>query len=169
MKDFLKKLYRSWLFEFLLISVLLFVIIAYFNHEIFAGYVSEIENWVVEKGPSMVTGFSGEFLALLSPKILAGFFGGLVLFLIIVWRILWRFRKSAKLKTYTCPKCSNPLVRIHRKGWQKALSKMLPVRRLYCRKCNWRGLRLKEIDNNSNNTNSSTGDTTKYKIDKIKG
>jgi|AntRauTorcE11898_2_1112593.scaffolds.fasta_scaffold09989_2 hypothetical protein len=168
MKHFFRKIYRSWLFETILALVLLIVGIAYFNRDFVSEYASEAGKWMTDRGPDMIVGLSESILALLSPKMLALILGGLVLFLVILWRIIWRFRKSARMKTYSCPRCSQPLVRIHRKGWQKAMSKVMPIRRLYCRKCGWRGLRLKEVDNTPMDSNS-TGETTKYNIDKIKG
>lgn len=168
MKHFFRKLYRSWLFEALLIALLLLVAFAYLNREHVAEVASLVSEWVSEKGPGAVTGFLESLATLLSPKVLLLMGGGLAVVLLVLWRILWRIRKSPKFKTNTCPRCSQPLVRIHRKGWQKAVSKVLPLRRLYCRKCGWRGLRFKEVSSIPSDSNG-TGETTKYNIDKIKG
>ncbi|MGM0588126.1 MAG: hypothetical protein ACQETE_06935 [Bacteroidota bacterium] len=61
-----------------------------------------------------------------------------------IWRLMWRLRSSARFTGTECPHCGYPLSRIRRTDFQRKVSKIIPIRRFYCKKCKWKGLRLKE-------------------------
>lgn len=66
---------------------------------------------------------------------------------VVFARIRWRLRNSERLTNTHCPSCSFPLSRIKRKNWQRSVSKLMPFRRFYCKRCNWKGLRIKSNEN----------------------
>lgn len=62
-----------------------------------------------------------------------------------IWRLRWRLRRSAKLTSRACPRCGKALMRVHRKSFDRAISKLVvPVHRYKCsgEQCNWQGLRV---------------------------
>jgi hypothetical protein len=67
----------------------------------------------------------------------------------IAWRIRYRFRTNKRWVTDACPKCSGPIRRIHRKGWDRVLGvTLLPdARRYSCMdpKCGWSGLMRRHV------------------------
>jgi len=59
------------------------------------------------------------------------------------WRIIWHLRSIDKLTSDKCPQCGNQMIRIKRTAFQRSIGKMIPNRKLYCKKCRWQGIRLK--------------------------
>jgi hypothetical protein len=67
----------------------------------------------------------------------------------IVWRIRHRFQISTRWSIDNCPKCSNPIMRVHRSGWDRFLGMtfMPKARRYRCvdPQCGWSGLLREHI------------------------
>lgn len=67
----------------------------------------------------------------------------LLILILILWRLFWRFRTIESFTSTVCPRCGYPLSRIKRTNWQRKVSRVLPLRRFHCKKCRWTGVRLK--------------------------
>lgn len=65
----------------------------------------------------------------------------------VLARLRWRLRNSERLTSTHCPTCSFPLSRIKRKNWQRSISRLMPFRRFYCKRCDWKGLKIKSNEN----------------------
>jgi hypothetical protein len=67
----------------------------------------------------------------------------------IVWRIRHRFQTSARWSIDNCPKCSNPIMRVHRTWWDRILGAtfMPHAHRYRCvdPQCGWSGLLREHI------------------------
>lgn len=68
---------------------------------------------------------------------------------VIVWRIRYRFHTGKRWALDTCPKCSSPIMRVHRKWPDRLLgATLLPEARRYrCvdPQCGWSGLLRRHI------------------------
>lgn len=102
---------------------------------------------LIDFGP-IVTTLDSVLVAVVSRLSLPGLIGlGLVIgaAVFLAWRLRVRFLHSAHWRVSVCPKCGNPIDRVHRSWWDKVLSKtVLPhARRYRCanRACGWTGLR----------------------------
>lgn len=67
----------------------------------------------------------------------------------LVWRIRHRFHTSPRWESEICPKCSSPIMRVHRTWWDRFLgATLLPEARRYrCvnPRCGWSGLLKRRI------------------------
>jgi len=76
---------------------------------------------------------------------------GLVLialaFVVLVWRVRYRLRRSPNLTGTVCPVCGGPLHRIRRTPLDYVIDRFVPVRRYRCKDpaCGWTGLRVKPL------------------------
>jgi hypothetical protein len=90
---------------------------------------------------------------------------GIVLILLaaglIVWRIRYRFHTDKRWETDLCPKCSSPIMRVHRNGWDRLLgATFLPEARRYrCgnAECGWSGLLRRHIRHHHHRTEKVSG------------
>jgi len=86
-----------------------------------------------------------DYIRNLRPSDLLGWFLLGLVFVLVIWRIRYRFANSDRWKMEACPKCGAELHRTHRTTLDHILSTIfLPdARRYRCnnRKCGWSGLR----------------------------
>ncbi len=165
MKIMFRKFLKSWYFE---VSLLIVVILG----GIYVLNVSIINTWlkqVFSDVASFYSQTSAAFTAILSDedsaKILVGIVAFLVFLMILAYRIVWRLQGSKKFTSTSCPRCSEPLVRVKSHEWQRKLRSILPLRRFYCRNCGWKGTRIKGNDNVP--LNLQPGKPTRIHVDKI--
>lgn len=102
--------------------------------------------WIANQAVMLTPGdFFGGFMA----AVAAGF---------IVWRIRYRFRHDQRWSLDYCPRCSNPIVRVHRKLMDRFLGvTLLPEARRYsCMnpQCSWTGLRRRGVHQHASNPDS---------------
>jgi small-conductance mechanosensitive channel len=66
-------------------------------------------------------------------------------FVILVWRVRYRLRRSPSLTEITCPVCGGELRRVRRTLLDRVISQFVPVRRYRCKNldCRWTGLRVR--------------------------
>lgn len=82
-----------------------------------------------------------------------GDYDGLVLVLILVIAILviaifgMRFflRRSTRLNSDRCPRCGDKMRRIHQVAWARMCASVLPLRTLYCSRCQLKCVRVKPL------------------------
>jgi hypothetical protein len=165
MKSLFRKFFKSWFFEVSLVVVIILGGIYVLN-------VSIINTWVkqvIHDISGFYTQTSTAFKAIISDensvKILIGLLAFILFLLILAYRIVWRLQGSKKFTATSCPRCSEPLVRVKSHEWQKKLRPILPLRRFYCRNCGWKGTRIKGNDNVP--LNLQPGKPTRIHIDKI--
>lgn len=143
----IKRLTHSWIIDLLLFALIMGGVYTLFNFETvqqywldplkeafaddFALWVNHILGWMHDTA----TGITLRFLIIIISAV------GIVF--LIGWRVLWRLRESKRLAGTDCPHCGYPLSRIRRTDFQRKISKVIPFRRFYCKKCKWKGLRLK--------------------------
>ena len=86
----------------------------------------------------------GAFLASLTVSVVIGTVLLIAAVVGILARVRWRLLRSRSLTTVRCPVCKGELHRIHRSGFDRALSRFVPVRRYRCASptCRWSGLRV---------------------------
>ena len=96
-----------------------------------------------------VWGWLGERAAAMTP---GDFFGSLLIVTalgFIVWRIRYRFKTDQRWSIEVCPKCSSPIMRVHRKFWDRLLGTTIfpEARRYTCvnAQCSWTGLLRKHV------------------------
>jgi hypothetical protein len=79
----------------------------------------------------------------------------------IIWRIRYRFHTNKRWETDLCPKCSNPIMRVHRSWWDRILGAIfLPdARRYRCvnPECGWSGLLRRHIHQRHHHTEKVSG------------
>lgn len=165
MNKWLKNLIKSWYLEGIIGVIATLIILYYLNKDSISRWLEEskIDTQNILKDSvsaffSFIKGPEGKRIIFLS-------IGAIVVLLLLFWRILWRLQRSVKFTSTTCPDCNSPLVRVNRKHWQKIVSKLIPLRRLYCRNCGWKGVRIKGNDRTPLNTQPSK--PTRIPIDKI--
>ncbi len=145
----MRKLIQSWFVEILIVFVVIIAIIFYGEYyHVLIGVPNHIPSFaesLIIYWMSFID-FFNEIVrgAYLKPMVIG--FSGLVLAWLVFRRIRWRLRRSDTFTSINCPKCNYPLVRIKRTLWQRRLSAFLPIRRLFCKKCKWKGLRIKSYD-----------------------
>lgn len=63
---------------------------------------------------------------------------------IIFWRLRWRLLHTPRFTDRLCPQCGSAIHRVHRRGLDRAVNVLVPVRRYRCdnRECRWSGLRF---------------------------
>ena len=63
---------------------------------------------------------------------------------VIFMRVRWRLMHDPALAVLQCPKCHGGIHRTHRRGFDRMVSLLVPVRRYRCTnaQCRWRGLRI---------------------------
>ncbi len=66
-------------------------------------------------------------------------------FVILVWRVGYRLRRSPDLTALACPVCGGELRRVRRTFLDRVISQFVPVRRYSCKNpdCRWTGLRVR--------------------------
>lgn len=172
MPRFIKKILRSWIIDTILLLVIVGGTYLAFNYQYYQQEILipllgsldvNIEQMIMSANQSLTS-----VRDLLSLKVLFQIIGGIVAILFIIWRILWRIRDIERFNSTDCPKCGYPLSRIKRTSFQRLISKILPIRRFYCKKCRWKGLRIKPndtipLDVHSSSIQSITPDKIEYK------
>jgi predicted RNA-binding Zn-ribbon protein involved in translation (DUF1610 family) len=142
-----KRLTKSWLIDVLLITVLAVGLYAALNLEAVQQqwleplkqmFAEDFDVWFQNLLAWMHDTATGITLRLI--LIIGGALG--VIFL-MAWRLLWRLRESTRYTGTDCPRCGYPMSRIRRTDLQRKISKVIPIRRFYCKKCKWKGIRLK--------------------------
>lgn len=81
-----------------------------------------------------------------------------VVLLISLWRVRWRIIRNERFWSDSCPKCGRSgLHRIHRRLFGRVLEILgFPVARYRCNHCRWRGLRIRNREEDSSVSDSST-------------
>lgn len=142
MKAFFKRLIKTWIFDILIVGGIITVILVVVYRSKISSYLPSFSIYINEglaQLPSAVTKTINFFSLDIVLIILVIIF----IIALFLWRIFWRLQRANIVKTSNCPKCDQPLVRIHRKPWQKIIGRILLTRRYYCKSCGWRGMRLK--------------------------
>ncbi|TNE74337.1 hypothetical protein EP331_02255 [bacterium] len=165
MKQLFRKFIKSWYFEVSLVLIAVLGIIYILN-------IGAVHSWAKQTIHTLSGGYSqllNEFQNMLhsenSLKIIGGIIALFFSTVLLVWRMVWRLQGSKKYTSTTCPRCEEPLVRVKSHGWQKKLRPILPLRRLYCRNCGWKGTRIKGSDYTP--LNMQPGKSTRIQVDKI--
>lgn len=68
----------------------------------------------------------------------------LIAVVIILWRLRWRLLNTPRFTDRLCPQCGTAIHRVHRRGLDRVVNVLVPVRRYRCdnRECRWSGLRF---------------------------
>ena len=105
-----------------------------------SGILSGLNKFLTGLTSRVVALTASDALGILLVVLAAGF---------IVWRIRHRFETGKRWEIDFCPKCSGPVMRIHRTWWDRFLgATFLPEARRYrCMdpKCGWNGLLKRHI------------------------
>lgn len=135
-------------------------------------YLENIHPYVISLGTLFQTLSAPElqtFKEYLNPWFIIGMLGIGLFMLLVLWRLLFRLRATERFTSTHCPKCDYPLSRIKRTNVQRMFSKIVPVRKFYCKRCRWNGLRIKPYKPIPLNVNEHTLKSTNRaeQIDKI--
>lgn len=139
--DFLpKKITNSWFFDIIAVVLLVVIILVFSNLEslqknIITPLLYNIEYFFSNYDEILRNSFNLGTIAIA--------FGTLLVVLFFSWRIIWHLRSLDKLTSDECPRCGNHLIRIKRTSFQRTIGKVVPHRKLHCKKCRWQGIRLK--------------------------
>lgn len=92
------------------------------------------------------------------------FFGGMLIVVavgFIIWRIRYRFQNDHRWSIDFCPKCSSPIMRVHRTLWDRMLgATFFPEARRYCcvnSQCNWSGLLRRHVHRHRSRSETASG------------
>lgn len=147
----MKRFVRDWWLEItlgLVLALAIFLLLEQMDIR------SSVWGWLT----SLVSGLGdalARVLGLVIPNTLSDLLGVLLAAGVIVlaaWRVRWRLMRSSKLTSRTCPRCSSPLKRIHRKSLDRVINKIaIPVHRYLCSnsECRWQGLRVDSAEHRS--------------------
>lgn len=165
----MRKFLNSWFVEIILVVS---VVSAFYLYGAYADIISESFVFVPGLAEAIIVNWLA-FLDFFNDLVRGVYLKSLligVLGLTVVWlifrRIRWRMRRSDVLTSMHCPKCSYPLVRIKRTTTQHYISMILPLRRLFCKKCKWSGVRIKSYDFADT---PSVGNRMQQRTESIKG
>lgn len=144
-----RKFFKSWFFEIAVVVLLLLGIYFYQRISISLDqpsiYISDFGEWLIMTWFAFIDWYnnllSGNYM-----EIIAIILASAIFIYVIFIRIRWRIRRSERFTATDCPKCNYPLSRIKRTEFQRMISNILPIRRLFCKKCRWKGTRIKPID-----------------------
>lgn len=160
-----RKLVRSWVFD---VAIGLIILLGIF----YITNISEVNAWSKQAFHSLSSFYSATsktinslFLHENSGRILILVTGLIAFLILLAWRIIWRLQGSKRFSATTCPKCSDPLVRVKSSEWVRKIRPLLPLRRFYCRSCGWKGIRIKGNDRIP--LNIQPGKPTSIHVDKI--
>jgi hypothetical protein len=132
-----------------IILIGIFLVVEQFQiRHVILSTVNNVVNPILSGLEKIITSVSGREAALTTTDAL-GIFLILLAAGFIVFRIRYRFRTDKRWGTELCPKCSSPIRREHRSGWDRLLgATFLPEARRYrCvdTQCGWSGLRRRHI------------------------
>jgi hypothetical protein len=147
MKHFIKE-YAVEIASAILIIVGIFLMVDFTIRGIILAALAKIAKTLLGTFMGFLAGIDNG-ASTLSPAELVG--GLLILLAVsfIVWRIRYRFQTGKRWTVDYCPKCSGPIMRVHRNLWDRLLGATFfpEARRYRCvdTKCGWSGLLRRHI------------------------
>lgn len=145
MSKFLKKFWRSWMADVCIFFGFLGGGWAVLNFDLsflrsiswmgLMEWTDQALIWVSEALEGWEQTIGGSFLMYTAVSVVG--------FALIYVRVIYHLRGSHRLTHSRCPRCTHPMHRIKRTPFQKALSRVFPLRRFYCPNCSWKGVKLK--------------------------
>lgn len=147
MKHFIKE-YAVELASAFLIIIGIFMMADFTVRNIILSAVTETAKVVINIFMRFLAGIDSGVSTLSPSELVVGL---LILLAVgfIVWRIRYRFQTGKRWTVDYCPKCSGPIMRVHRHLWDRLLGATFfpEARRYRCvdTKCGWSGLLRRHI------------------------
>jgi len=128
------KLNREWLPEVIAVIFLVAIGLYFFLPSAARSSLLEGLNYLITLLPTLIK-------SAINPKNLLA----IIIIVAVSYFFVQRLRYHIfRLYGYdeTCPVCQHHTHKLHRKGYQRWLSYLIPIRRYHCSNCNWKGLRI---------------------------
>lgn len=128
----MKRILREWRVEILLVVGLVLAAFLLLEGMDIRSTVWQGLNRVLDAAGDAIMSFLGRVTATAMSDLL-----GLMLVIGVIilagWRLRWRLRRSPSLISRVCPRCGKPLLRVHRKPFDRLINKIIvPVHRYGC-------------------------------------